>query len=68
MKGSKYKITKVGAIHYIFNIEGDIEFTEDSIRNIINQINNDFKVYTNSHIMVTRFERDGNIKNIFQFW
>ena len=68
MKDIEYKITKVGAIHYLLNIEDSIELTENLIRILIHKIDNNFKIYTNTHVMVTRFERDGNIKNIFQLW
>lgn len=65
MKDVEYKITKVGAIHYIFNIEDSIELTENLIRMAIHKIDNNFKIYTNTHVMVTRFERDGNMKKYF---
>lgn len=60
----KYKITK-NAIHYLCNIEDGIEFTENLIRMIIHQIDNNFKIYTNTHIMITRSERDGDKKKYF---
>jgi hypothetical protein len=65
MKDNEYKITKVGAIHYIFNAEDSIELTENLIRMIIHKIDNNFKIYTNTHVIVTRFERDGNMKKYF---
>lgn len=65
MKDCKYKITKVGAVHYIFNIEDGIELTVNLIRMVIHKIDNNFKIYTNTHVMITRFERDGNIKKYF---
>ena len=65
MKDIEYKITKVGAIHYLLNMESEIELTENLIRMLIHKIDNNFKIYTNTHVMVTRFERDGNMKKYF---
>lgn len=63
--GGKYKITKANTIHYLCNIEDGIELTENLIRMIIHQIDNNFKIYTNTHIMITRSERDGDKKKYF---